>query len=128
MNAIRSKPLRGASTICQQTARTLFLVPIAAAGCAKGWKPISPCCSKRLWPKKRILEAYLNLVDWGHGNFGAEAAARAYFDTDAAALTREPGGAAGRDPARSRQMEARPQPGPYVAGRAADPDRPGRRW
>ncbi len=35
-----------------------------------------------LWPKKRILEAYLNLVDWGHGNFGAEAAARAYFHTE----------------------------------------------
>jgi monofunctional biosynthetic peptidoglycan transglycosylase len=41
---------------------------------------------ENLWPKKRILEAYLNLVDWGDGIFGAEAAANAYFGTDAGSL------------------------------------------
>ena len=40
-----------------------------------------------LWPKQRILTAYLNLVDWGDGIFGAQAAARAHFGTDAADLT-----------------------------------------
>jgi len=39
-----------------------------------------------LWPKKRILAVYLNLVDWGDGIFGAEAAANAYFGTDAGSL------------------------------------------
>ena len=70
-----------------------------------------------LWPKKRILEAYLNLVDWGHGNFGAEAAARAYFHTSAGRLTR---GQAARlaailpDPDKWSAVA----PGAYVAGRA----------
>ncbi len=41
-----------------------------------------------LWPKKRILTAYLNLFDWGHGNYGAEAASEVYIGTDAAHLTK----------------------------------------
>ena len=40
-----------------------------------------------LWPKERILTAYLNVVDWGHGNFGAEAAAENYFGVPASDLT-----------------------------------------
>ena len=70
-----------------------------------------------LWPKKRILQAYLNLVDWGHGNFGAQAAAQAYFGTTASRLTQ---GQAARlaailpDP--DKWSAARP--GPYVAGRS----------
>jgi monofunctional biosynthetic peptidoglycan transglycosylase len=41
---------------------------------------------EQLWPKKRILHVYLNLVDWGDGIFGAEAASQAYFGTDAGSL------------------------------------------
>ena len=101
-----SKRLRGASTISQQTARTLFLVP-ARSWVRKGLEAYLTVLMEALWPKKRILEAYLNLVDWGHGNFGAEAAAQAYFHTGAAPPDPERGGAAGGDPARSRQMERR---------------------
>ena len=70
-----------------------------------------------LWPKRRILTAYLNLVDWGHGNFGAEAASRAYFGKDAAALSAS-------EAARLAAVLPNPdgwsaaRPGPYVAARS----------
>ena len=71
-----------------------------------------------LWPKKRILTAYLNLVDWGHGNYGAEAASQAYFHKSAASLTRA-------EAARLAAVLPNPDhwradhPGRYVAGRSA---------
>ena len=80
-----SKPMRGASTISQQTARTLFLVPMRS-WIRKGLEAYLTVLLESLWPKKRILVAYLNLVDWGDGIFGAEAAASAYFGTDAGSL------------------------------------------
>ena len=80
-----AKPMRGASTISQQTARTLFLVPMRS-WIRKGLEAYLTVLLENLWPKKRILEAYLNLVDWGDGIFGAEAAANAYFGTDAGSL------------------------------------------
>ena len=79
------RPMRGASTISQQAARTLFLVPMRS-WIRKGLETYLTVLIEGLWPKKRILEAYLNTVDWGDGIFGAEAAARAYFGTDAASL------------------------------------------
>jgi monofunctional biosynthetic peptidoglycan transglycosylase len=80
------KRLRGASTISQQAARTLFLVPMRS-WIRKGLETYLTVLIEALWPKQRILEAYLNLVDWGDGIFGAEAAARTYFGTDASSLT-----------------------------------------
>jgi monofunctional glycosyltransferase len=80
-----NKPMRGASTISQQAARTLFLVPMRS-WIRKGLEAYLTVLVEGLWPKKRILQAYLNLVDWGDGIFGAEAAANAYFDTDAGSL------------------------------------------
>ena len=79
------RPERGASTISQQTARTLFLLPVRS-WIRKGLEAYLTVMIEQLWPKKRILEAYLNLVDWGDGIFGAEAASQAYFGTDAASL------------------------------------------
>ncbi|WP_167085169.1 monofunctional biosynthetic peptidoglycan transglycosylase [Rhizomicrobium palustre] len=80
------KKLRGASTISQQVARTLFLAPVRS-WVRKGLEAYLTVLVEFTWPKKRILEAYLNLVDWGHGNYGAEAAAQAYFHKSAAKLT-----------------------------------------
>ncbi len=80
-----NKPMRGASTISQQTARTLFLVPMRS-WIRKGLEAWLTVMIEQLWPKKRILQVYLNLVDWGDGIFGAEAAARAYFGTDSGSL------------------------------------------
>ena len=111
-----AKRLRGASTLSQQTARTLFLVPVRS-WIRKGVEAYLTVLIEALWPKKRILETYLNLVDWGHGNFGAQAAAEAYFHTSAAHLT-------GNQAARLAAILPDPwkwnaaAPGPYVAGRA----------
>jgi monofunctional biosynthetic peptidoglycan transglycosylase len=69
-----------------------------------------------LWPKRRILAAYLNLVDWGHGYFGAEAAAQGYFHKPASSLT-------ARQAARLAAILPNPddwhavRPGPYVTWR-----------
>lgn len=111
------RQLRGASTISQQTARTLFL-GYRGGWVRKGFETYLTVLLEGLWPKQRILAAYLNTVDWGHGNFGAEAAAQAYFHTSAARLSR---GQAARLaailPSPDRYSAA--APGPYVAGRAA---------
>ena len=80
------KRLRGGSTISQQVARTLFLLP-ARSWVRKGVEAYLTVLVEAFWPKKRILTAYLNLVDWGHGNYGAEAAAEVYFGEQASALT-----------------------------------------
>lgn len=111
----RGRRLRGASTISQQTARSLFLVP-ARSWIRKGVEAYLTVLLETLWPKKRILTVYLNLVDWGHGNFGAEAASKAYFHKPAASLSR-------RDAARLAVVLPDPdvwrasRPGPYVAAR-----------
>ena len=79
------KRLRGASTISQQTARTLFLVPVRS-WIRKGAEAYLTVLMEALWPKKRILEAYLNVAEWGDGIYGAEAASRAYFGIPASRL------------------------------------------
>ncbi|MDE1940348.1 MAG: monofunctional biosynthetic peptidoglycan transglycosylase [Alphaproteobacteria bacterium] len=108
--------LRGASTISQQVARTLFLLPVRS-WVRKGTEAYLTVLLEAFWPKKRILTAYLNLVDWGHGNYGAEAASEAYFHTRASALTRlEAARLATILPDPDKWHAARP--GPYVASRS----------
>ena len=112
----RGGRLRGASTISQQTARTLFL-GYRGGWLRKGFETYLTVLVEALWPKKRILQAYLNLVDWGHGNFGAEAASRAYFHTRAAGLTRLQAARLAAilpDPGKWNAAD----PGPYVAERS----------
>lgn len=77
--------LRGASTLSQQTARSLFLVPWRS-WVRKGVEAYLTVLMEFFWPKQRILEAYMNVVDFGHGNYGAEAAAQSYFGISASAL------------------------------------------
>jgi monofunctional biosynthetic peptidoglycan transglycosylase len=111
----RGGRLRGASTISQQTARTLFL-GYRGGWVRKGLETYLTVLVEMLWPKKRILEAYLNLVDWGHGNFGAEAASRAYFHIGAGRLNRvQAARLAAVLPDPDKWNAA--QPGPYVAER-----------
>ena len=111
------KRLRGASTLSQQAARSLFLVPWRS-WVRKGLEAYLTVLMETLWSKERILTAYLNLVDWGHGNFGAEAAAHAYFHKSAAVLSV-------RQAARLAAVLPDPDdwravhPGPYVTWRTA---------
>lgn len=86
VDIITRKGFRGASTITMQTARSLFLPSSRtfARKIAEAWYTIM---IELVWDKKRIMEIYLNTVDWGRANVGAQAAARAYFSCDAKALT-----------------------------------------
>jgi monofunctional biosynthetic peptidoglycan transglycosylase len=77
---------RGASTITMQTAKNLFLWPgrDPLRKLIEAW--LTPQVAL-LWPKRRVLEVYLNIVEFGPGIYGAEAAARAHFGKPAAALS-----------------------------------------
>lgn len=77
---------RGASTISQQLAKNLFLWPNRSY-VRKALEVPLTATLEALWPKARILEIYLNVVEWGPGIYGAEEAARTYFGKSAAALT-----------------------------------------
>ena len=79
---------RGAITITMQTAKNLFLWPgrDLVRKALEAW--FTPQI-EFLWPKSRIIEVYLNIVELGPGIYGAEAAARAYFDKPASALGRQ---------------------------------------
>ena len=81
-----SNRLRGASTISQQTAKNLFLGP-DRTWLRKGVEAYFTVLLEALWPKRRIMETYLNIAEWGPRRFGAEAAARADFHKSAAQLS-----------------------------------------
>jgi monofunctional biosynthetic peptidoglycan transglycosylase len=80
------RPLRGASTITQQLAKNLWLSP-SRNPLRKLKELVLTWQLERELSKKRILELYLNVVEFGPGVYGAEAAARNYFDTSASSLT-----------------------------------------
>jgi monofunctional biosynthetic peptidoglycan transglycosylase len=109
------KRIRGASTISQQVARTLFLLPVRS-WVRKGAEAYLTVLVEAFWPKERILTAYLNLVDWGRGNYGAEAASQAYFHVPASMLSKA-------QAARLATVLPNPdkwrasRPGPYVLSR-----------
>ncbi|WP_420823042.1 monofunctional biosynthetic peptidoglycan transglycosylase [Vitreimonas flagellata] len=113
----RGGAVRGASTISQQTAKNLFLWP-DRSWVRKGFETYFTALIEFMWPKRRIMEAYLNAAEWGDGNFGIEAAARARFGVSAADLT----------PLQAARLAAvlpspnrwsADNPGPYVRRRAA---------
>lgn len=83
----RSGP-RGASTITMQVAKNLFLWN-GRSWLRKGLEVPLALWIDALWPKRRILEVYLNIAEWGDGVFGIEAAAKAEFGIGAAQLSRE---------------------------------------
>ncbi len=112
----RGGKLHGASTISQQTAKNLFLVP-ARNWLRKGIEAYLTVLIEALWPKRRIMEMYLNIAEWGHDRFGAEAAALGYFGKHASQLN-------AMDAAHLVAVLPNPErwyatgSGPYVSGRA----------
>lgn len=80
--------LRGASTISQQVAKNLFLWP-GRNMIRKGLEAWFTVLIEQLWPKRRILEVYLNIAEFGDGIFGVEAASQEYFERSAAMLSPE---------------------------------------
>lgn len=79
---------RGASTITQQLVKNLFLTT-SRSFLRKGAEFVLAPVAELVLPKRRILELYLNVVEWGPGIYGAEAAARHYYGAPAARLSRE---------------------------------------
>lgn len=84
-NNRRSKVVGGGSTITQQLAKNLFLSG-SRSYVRKGQELVIAFMLETVMSKKRILELYLNVVEYGRGVFGAEAAARHYYKTSAANL------------------------------------------
>ncbi|MFO1205748.1 MAG: monofunctional biosynthetic peptidoglycan transglycosylase [Burkholderiales bacterium] len=82
-NLQKGRIVAGGSTISQQLAKNLFLSG-ERSPLRKGQEAIITLMLERVMTKRRILEIYLNVIEWGNGVFGAEAAARHYFGTSAA--------------------------------------------
>lgn len=88
-NRRKGKVVAGGSTISQQLAKNLFLSG-ARTPWRKGQEALITVMIEHMMDKRRILEIYLNVIEWGEGVFGAEAAARHYYGVSALALGPEP--------------------------------------
>ncbi len=84
-NQKKGRMVAGGSTISQQLAKNLFLSP-SRSYFRKAEEAIITVMIEALWDKRRILEVYLNVVEWGNGIFGCEAAAQRYYRVPAAQL------------------------------------------
>ena len=84
-NRKKGKVVVGASTISQQLAKNLFL-SAERTPWRKGQEALITVMIEQLMDKRRILEIYLNVIEWGEGVFGAEAAARHYYGASAMSL------------------------------------------
>lgn len=87
-NQRRGKPVAGGSTISQQLAKNLFLSGERSYW-RKGQEALITLMLEQTLDKRRILELYLNVAEWGEGVFGCEAAARHYYGIPAAQLNAE---------------------------------------
>lgn len=84
-NLKKGKLVAGGSTISQQLAKNLFLNS-GRTPWRKGEEAIITVMLEKMLTKQRILEIYLNVIEWGNGVFGAEAAAKHYYKINAAKL------------------------------------------
>ena len=111
----RGRKTRGASTISQQLAKNLFLWS-GRSWVRKGVEAWYTLLIETLWPKRRILEVYANVAEFGDGTYGAQAAARSFFRKNASSLSpAESARLAAVLPNPKRYNAARP--GPYVQRR-----------
>ena len=114
-NEKRPNRIKGGSTISQQTAKNVFLWPDRSyvRKAVEAWFTV---LIELGWGKRRIMETYLNVVEWGPGVYGAEAAAQHWFGKSAEDLSRlEAARLAAILPSPRRYKAA--APGPYVRGR-----------
>ena len=116
-NRRKGQIVAGGSTITQQLAKNLFLSPERSY-----WRKINEAVItvllEALLPKRRILELYLNVIEWGNGVFGAEAAAQRYFGVSAAELSAEQAARLAAMTPSPRLYERRPDSA-YLAGRTS---------
>lgn len=112
----RGRKVRGGSTISQQLAKNLFLWS-GRSWVRKGVEAWYTLLIEAMWPKRRIIEVYANVVEFGDGVYGAQAAARSFYRKDARRLTAsESARLAAVLPSPKRYSATRP--GPYVQRRS----------
>ena len=114
-NQKKGRAVAGGSTISQQLAKNLFLSP-SRSYFRKLEEAIITVMIEALWDKRRILEVYLNVVEWGDRIFGAEAAARRYYGIPAAQLGAEQAARLAVMLPAPRRYEKSPY-SPYINGR-----------
>jgi len=108
--------LRGASTITQQVARNLFLWQ-ERSWVRKGLEAYFTALLELCWPKRRILEVYLNVAELGEGVYGVPAASQAYFGKPPSRLTTSEAALLAATFPNPRRLHVKP-PSPYVQERA----------
>ncbi len=113
--AENGKRLRGASTISQQAAKNAFLWN-GGGWFRKGAEAWMTTLIETFWPKRRVMEIYLNIAEWGDGYFGAEAAAQARFNKRARDLNKREAALLATVLPNPHKWRVDP-PGPYVRGR-----------
>lgn len=117
----KGRKVRGASTISQQLAKNLFLWR-GRSWVRKGLEVWYTVLIETLWPKERIIEVYANVIEYGDGVYGAQAAARRFYGKDASRLT-------AAEAARLAAVLPNPRkysvakPGPYVQRRSRSIER-----
>ena len=115
--AVKAPKIVGGSTITQQLAKNLFLSGERTL-LRKGQELVLTLLLERLLDKERILEIYLNSVEWGEGVFGAEAAAQHYYRKSAAKLSAYEAARLAVMLPRPKYFETRPNSG-YLSSRAS---------
>ena len=116
-NERRGRVVAGGSTITQQLAKNLFLSP-EKSYVRKGEEAVVTVLLEAILSKQRILEIYLNVIEWGNGVFGAEAAAQRYFGIPASQLSAEQAARLAAMTPAPRRFERNPDSA-YIAGRVA---------
>jgi monofunctional biosynthetic peptidoglycan transglycosylase len=116
-NRSKGKVVAGGSTITQQLAKNLFLSPVRSYW-RKGAEAVVTVMLEAMLSKRRILELYLNVIEWGSGVFGAEAAAQRYFGVSAADLSVEQAARLAAMTPRPLLFEKRPDSA-YLTGRTS---------
>ena len=116
-NERKGRVVAGGSTITQQLAKNLFLSP-EKSYVRKGEEAVVTVLLEAMLPKQRILEIYLNVIEWGSGVFGAEAAALRYFGIPASQLSSEQAARLAAMAPAPRRFERNPNSA-YLAGRVA---------
>ena len=114
----RHQRSRGASTISQQVAKNLFLWP-GRSLLRKGAEAWLTLLIEFLWPKRRILEVYLNVAEFGRGLYGVRAASHQHFGTTPATLSSQQAALLAAVLPSPRRMSAA-QPSEYVRSRARE--------
>jgi len=116
-NRQKGRVVAGGSTITQQLAKNLFLSP-AKSYWRKAEEAVITVLLEAILSKERIFELYLNVIEWGNGVFGAEAAAQRYFRVTAAQLSAEQAARLAAMAPSPRRFERNPDSA-YLDGRVA---------